>query len=62
MGRIRGRRDTGLRAVNQRKLAKAVRRGVGMGWMPSVHKHTEVLEMEAYERGFRRFLREGERR
>ena len=43
MGRIRGRRETGLRAVNQRRLAKAVRRAVGMGFLPSVHYHPEML-------------------
>lgn len=42
-GRIKGARETGLRAVNQRKLAKAVRRTIGMGLMPSVHKHPELL-------------------
>ena len=47
MGRIKHRRDTGLRAVNQRKIAKAIRRAVGMGLIPSVHKHPEVLEREA---------------
>ena len=46
MGRIRHRKDTGLRAVNQRKIAKAIRRAVGMGLMPSVHKHPEILEAE----------------
>ncbi|KAI4241254.1 MAG: hypothetical protein L6R40_004670 [Gallowayella cf. fulva] len=49
MGRIRHRRDTGLRGVNQRRMAKAVRRAVGMGLMPSVHKHPEMLEKEAGE-------------
>lgn len=47
MGRIRNRRDTGLRAVNQRKIAKAIRRAVGMGLLPSVHEHPEVLEVKA---------------
>ncbi|KAL9103301.1 MAG: hypothetical protein Q9163_001643 [Psora crenata] len=49
MGRIKHRRETGLRAVNQRKIAKAIRRSVGMGLMPSVHKHPEVLEVERRE-------------
>lgn len=44
MGRIRHRKDTGLRGVNQRRIAKAVRRAVGMGLMPSVHDHPEVME------------------
>lgn len=47
IGRIKHRKVTGLRAVNQRKIAKAIRRSVGMGLMPSVHKHPEVLEVEA---------------
>ncbi|KAL9007430.1 MAG: hypothetical protein Q9180_009659 [Flavoplaca navasiana] len=54
MGRIRHRRETGLRGVNQRRVAKAVRRAVGMGLMPSVHKHPEMLEKEAEELGRRR--------
>ena len=47
MGRIKHSRETGLSNVNQRRLAKAVRRSVGMGLMPSVHKHPEMLEAEA---------------
>lgn len=47
MGRIRNREDTGLRRVNQRRIAKAIRRAVGMGLIPSVHKHPEMLEAEA---------------
>jgi len=43
MGRIKNPRDTGLRRVNQRRLARAVRRAVGMGWIPSVHDHPELL-------------------
>lgn len=43
MGRIRPRNETGLRPVNQRKIAKAIRRSVGLGLMPSVHKHPEIL-------------------
>ena len=44
MGRIKHRNETGLRPVNQRRIAKAIRRAVGMGLMPSVHNHPEVLE------------------
>lgn len=47
MGRIKHSDETGLRAVNQRRIAKAIRRAVGMGLMPSVHKHPEMLEAEA---------------
>ncbi|KAL8723513.1 MAG: hypothetical protein Q9181_007272, partial [Wetmoreana brouardii] len=49
MGRLRHRRETGLRGVNQRRIGRAVRRAVGMGLLPSVHKHPEMLEMEAEE-------------
>ncbi|RMZ81713.1 hypothetical protein DV737_g2416, partial [Chaetothyriales sp. CBS 132003] len=44
MGRIRPGRETGLRPVNQRKIAKAVRRAIALGLMPSVHKHPEILK------------------
>ncbi|KAI9836812.1 MAG: hypothetical protein M1819_000977 [Sarea resinae] len=54
MGRIKGAKDTGLRPVNQRRVAKAIRRSIGMGLMPSVHRHPEILEAEARERGIRR--------
>ena len=57
MGRIRHRKDTGLRAVNQRKIAKAIRRAVGMGLMPSVHKHPEILEAEKKVRIEREYYR-----
>lgn len=53
MGRIKTRLETGLRAVNQRKIAKAIRRAVGMGLSPSVHQHPEVLEVKARERAHR---------
>lgn len=49
MGRIKHRRETGLRGVNQRRAARAVRRAVGMGLLPSVHKHPEMLEKEAMD-------------
>ncbi|KAJ5475013.1 hypothetical protein N7539_008079 [Penicillium diatomitis] len=43
LGRIKSRDQTGLRPVNQRKIAKAIRRAMGLGLMPSVHRHPEVL-------------------
>ncbi|PLB50479.1 ribosomal protein S18 [Aspergillus steynii IBT 23096] len=46
MGRIKHRNVTGLRPVNQRKIAKAIRRAVGLGLMPSVHRHPEILAAE----------------
>lgn len=54
MGRIRHSNETGLRPVNQRRMAKAVRRAIGLGLMPSVHRHPEILKEEASRRsGFR---------
>ena len=47
MGRIMHRKETGLRGVNQRRIAKAIRRAVGMALIPSVHEHPEVLERKA---------------
>ncbi len=55
MGRIKPREATGLRRVNQRKVAKAIRRAVGMGLIPSVHRHPEILEYEARERAEKKF-------
>jgi small subunit ribosomal protein S18 len=44
MGRIKHSNDTGLRPKNQRKIAKAIRRAIGLGLMPSVHRHPLVLK------------------
>ncbi|KAH0285741.1 ribosomal protein S18, partial [Aureobasidium sp. EXF-3399] len=44
LGKIKHSKDTGLRPVNQRKVAKAVRRAIGLGLMPSVHRHPEILQ------------------
>lgn len=49
MGRIRHSSSTGLRPVNQRKIAKAIRRAVALGLMPSVHRHPEILRRDADE-------------
>ena len=46
MMRIKSRFQTGLGNVTQRKLAKAVRRSIGMGLMPAVHVHPEVVEKQ----------------
>lgn len=43
MGRIKPARMTGLRPVNQRKMAKAIRRAIGMGIHPSTHRHPMIL-------------------
>ncbi|ETS81619.1 hypothetical protein PFICI_06621 [Pestalotiopsis fici W106-1] len=45
-GRIKKAAHTGLRPVNQRKVAKAIRRAIGLGLHPSVHKHPELLKRE----------------
>ncbi|KAK2784217.1 hypothetical protein FQN53_008729 [Emmonsiellopsis sp. PD_33] len=50
MGRIRHSSETGLRPVNQRKISKAIRRAVGLGLMPSVHRHPEILAAMARSR------------
>lgn len=42
-GRIKHSDETGLRPVNQRKMAKAIRRAIGLGIHPSVHYHPEIL-------------------
>ncbi|ORY68787.1 ribosomal protein S18 [Pseudomassariella vexata] len=42
-GKIMRSEQTGLRPVNQRKVAKAIRRSIGMGLHPSVHRHPEIL-------------------
>ena len=52
MGRIRPAKETGLRPVNQRKIAKAVRRAVALGLMPSVHKHPELIKLREGRRPF----------
>ncbi|KAK5131548.1 hypothetical protein LTR08_000875 [Meristemomyces frigidus] len=53
-GRIRGSVDTGLRPPNQRRMAKAIRRAIGIGLMPSVYRHPELLreDMERKERRY----------
>ena len=42
-GRIKHSQDTGLRAVNQRKMSRAIRRSIGLGLHPSVHRHPMIL-------------------
>ncbi|KAK3672156.1 hypothetical protein LTR78_007909 [Recurvomyces mirabilis] len=56
MGRIKHRNDTGLRPVNQRRMAKAVRRAIGSGvLMPSVYKHPELIKAEMAQRSGGRY-------
>ena len=50
MGRIKHSRETGLRPRNQRRMAKAIRRAIGIGLMPGVHRHPEILRMEMDQR------------
>lgn len=52
MGRIKHSRDTGLRPVNQRRMAKAIRRAIGLGLMPAVHRHPEVMGMARPDRKY----------
>ncbi|KIV92084.1 ribosomal protein S18 [Exophiala mesophila] len=42
-GRILHSKRTGLRPVNQRKIAKAIRRAIALGLMPSTHQHPQYL-------------------
>ncbi|PVH94233.1 ribosomal protein S18 [Periconia macrospinosa] len=49
-GRIKHSKQTGLRPKNQRKIAKAIRRAVGLGLMPSVHRHPLVLKSSSASR------------
>ncbi|RYP38699.1 hypothetical protein DL767_002439 [Monosporascus sp. MG133] len=49
-GRIKRSADTGLRPVNQRKMAKAIRRAIGLGLHPSVHHHPEILARDPVRR------------
>jgi small subunit ribosomal protein S18 len=56
MGKIKHNKDTGLRPRNQRKMAKAVRRAIGLGLIPSVYRHPQVLMTEPdYRRRMRTF-------
>jgi len=50
MGRIKHGNETGLRPVNQRRIARAIRRSIGLGLMPSVHRHPEQLYKEREKR------------
>ncbi|KAF1979618.1 ribosomal protein S18 [Bimuria novae-zelandiae CBS 107.79] len=50
MGKIKHSSETGLRPKNQRKIAKAIRRAIGLGLMPSVHRHPLVLKYSATNR------------
>jgi small subunit ribosomal protein S18 len=47
-GQILPAQETRLRPVNQRKIAKMIRRAQGMGIFPSVHHHPEVIKEHFY--------------
>ncbi|KAI1380657.1 ribosomal protein S18 [Hypoxylon crocopeplum] len=51
-GRIKRSVDTGLRPPNQRKMAKAIRRAIGLGIHPSVHRHPEIIMRENSRIGY----------
>jgi len=46
-GQINNSNFSGLRPVNQRKMAKTIRRAIGLGIHPSVHFHPELIKMKA---------------
>ncbi|OIW29021.1 ribosomal protein S18 [Coniochaeta ligniaria NRRL 30616] len=46
-GRIKHSNETGLRPVNQRKMAKTIRRAIGLGIHPSVYRHPMLLLRES---------------
>ncbi|KAI6090522.1 ribosomal protein S18 [Hypoxylon rubiginosum] len=50
-GRIKKSVETGLRPPNQRKMAKAIRRAIGLGIHPSVHHHPELLMRDMHRIG-----------
>ena len=59
-GRIKRAVDTGLRPVNQRKMAKAIRRAIGLGLHPSVHHHPEILARDPLRRASQNQATRGE--
>lgn len=42
-GMIKNSANNGLRPVNQRKIAKMIRRAQGMGLYPTIHGHPEMI-------------------
>ncbi|KAK0387388.1 hypothetical protein NLU13_5700 [Sarocladium strictum] len=47
-GQILHSRETKLRPVNQRKIAKMIRRVQGMGLYPSIHAHPEMIRSDFF--------------
>ena len=54
MGRIKHSSVTGLRPANQRKVAKAIRRAIGIGIMPSIHHHPQLIEINTTNEPWKR--------
>lgn len=46
VGKIQHSKLTGLRPRNQRRMAKAVRRAIGLGLIPTTYRHPEILKTE----------------
>ncbi|KAJ2979854.1 hypothetical protein NQ176_g2995 [Zarea fungicola] len=47
-GQIKPSTETGLRPVNQRKVAKMIRRIQGMGLYPTIHDHPELIRSDFF--------------
>lgn len=47
-GQINHSSSTGLRPVNQRKIAKMIRRIQGMGIYPTIHDHPELIRNDFF--------------
>jgi small subunit ribosomal protein S18 len=54
LGRIKHSNETNLRPVNQRRMARAIRRAIGVGiLMPSTHRHPEIIRKELTNKNLR---------
>ncbi|ATY66246.1 37S ribosomal S18 [Cordyceps militaris] len=47
-GQVKHSKETALRPVNQRKVAKMIRRIQGMGLYPTIHDHPELIRSDFY--------------
>lgn len=54
-GQITHSSGTCLRPVNQRKVAKMIRRVQGMGIYPTIHDHAEIIRHDFFPRNSLRF-------
>ncbi|CAG8682354.1 6872_t:CDS:2, partial [Acaulospora morrowiae] len=50
MGKILPRRQTGLTAKNQRKLAKAIKRARSFGLLPSTYRRSDEMDIPVFTR------------